>query len=43
MIWMWDAIYGGFEPQPWHYNITWAQPYPDYQKTTPSTSTGITV
>ncbi len=24
---MWDAVYGGLEPQPRHYNITWAQPY----------------
>ena len=22
MIWMWDAVYGAFEPRPWPYNIT---------------------
>ena len=26
MIWMWDAVYGTFEPQPWPYNITWTSP-----------------
>ncbi len=35
MIWMWDAVYGGLEPQPWHYNITWAQPYPIFPKIHP--------
>ncbi len=32
MIWMWDAAYGGLEPQPCYYNITWAQPYPNHTK-----------
>ncbi len=34
---------GGFEPQPWHYNITWAQVYPNIPKIPPQTCTGITV
>jgi hypothetical protein len=25
---MWDAVNGGFQPQPWHHNITQARPYP---------------
>jgi hypothetical protein len=24
MTWMWDSLQAGLEPQPWHYNITWA-------------------
>ena len=36
MIWMWDAVHGGLEPQPWHCNITRAQPYPNFQKSTPA-------
>ena len=35
MIWMWDAAYGGLEPQPCYYNITWAQPYPNFTKIHP--------
>jgi hypothetical protein len=28
-IWMWDAVNGGLQPQPWHRNIIiQAQPYP---------------
>jgi hypothetical protein len=33
---MWDAVHGGLEPQPWHCNITRAQPYPNFQKFTPA-------
>jgi hypothetical protein len=33
--WMWGALHGGLEPQPWHYNITWAQSYPNFLKNTP--------
>ncbi len=35
MIWMWDGLQVGLEPQPWHYNITWAQPYPDFLQILP--------
>jgi hypothetical protein len=35
MISMWDAVYGDLEPQPWHYNITRAQTYPNYSKIHP--------
>ena len=38
MIWLWDAVYGGLEPQP--YNIT--QPKP-YQKSTPHLKRYISV
>ena len=31
--WMWDAINGGRQPQPWHYNIIHARPYPVFPKT----------
>jgi len=36
MIWMWDAVHGGLEPQPWHYNFTLAQPYPNFPKIHPN-------
>ena len=29
---MWDAIYGGLEPQPWPYNIARARPYINFPK-----------
>ncbi len=35
IIWMWNALHGGFEPQPWHYNITRAQVYPNIPKIHP--------
>ena len=30
IIWMWDAVYGALKPQPWLYNITRTQPYPNF-------------
>ncbi len=35
MIWMWDEVHGGLEPQSCYYNITRAQPYPNYPKIHP--------
>ena len=35
MIWMWDAVCGGLEPQPWHYSIARAQPCPNFPKINP--------
>ncbi len=35
MIWMWDALYGGLEPQPWPYNIVRAWPYIIFPKIQP--------
>jgi hypothetical protein len=35
MIWMWDTVCGGLEPQPWHYNIARAQPCPNFPKIHP--------
>ena len=35
MIWMLDAVCGGLEPQPWHYNIARAQPCPNFPKIHP--------
>ena len=32
MAWMWDAVYGVLQPQPWPYNISWAQPYITFLK-----------
>ena len=32
MIWMWDAVCGVLEPQPWSYNITWTSPWTQYSK-----------
>ncbi len=32
MIWIWNAARDCLQPQPWHYNITRAQPYPYYAK-----------
>ncbi len=29
---MWDAVFGVFKPQPWHYNITLAHPHPHNPK-----------
>ncbi len=34
-IWMWDAVHGGLEPQPSHYNITQAQPYSTFPRIHP--------
>jgi len=34
-IWMWDAVNGCSEPQPWHRNIIQARPYPIFPKTHP--------
>ncbi len=35
-IWMWDAVNGGLQPQPWHRNIIQARPYPIFPKYTPT-------
>jgi hypothetical protein len=35
MVWMWDAIYGALEPQPWPYNITRTQPCSQFCKNPP--------
>jgi hypothetical protein len=35
-IWMWDAVNGGLQPQPWHHNIIQARPYPFSLKFTPT-------
>jgi len=32
-IWIWDAVNGGSQPQPWHRNIIQARPYPIFPKT----------
>ena len=32
---MWDAVSGGLQPQPWHPNIIWAPPFPNFQKFDP--------
>ncbi len=34
-IWMWDAVNGGLQPQPWHRNIIQNQPYPVFPKIHP--------
>ncbi len=34
-IWMWDAVSGGLQPQPWHHNVIWALPYPNFSKFCP--------
>ncbi len=34
-MWMWDAISGSLQPQPWHHNIIWASPYPNFQNFAP--------
>jgi hypothetical protein len=35
-IWIWDAVNGGLQPQPWHHNIiVQARPYPICPKTHP--------
>ncbi len=34
-IWMWDAVRGGLEPQPWHHYVIWALPYPNFPKIWP--------
>ncbi len=33
---MWDAVYGGLEPQPWHNNIIRASLYPNFSKLAPT-------
>jgi hypothetical protein len=35
MIWIWDALHRGLEPQPWHYNITQTLQYPNLPKIHP--------
>jgi hypothetical protein len=35
LIWMWDAVNGGLQPQPWHRNIIQARPYPIFPKIHP--------
>ena len=43
-IWMWDAVSGGPQPQPWFHNIIWFNlTTPFFQKITPPTCTGVTV
>ncbi len=32
MLWMWDAVYGALQLQPWLYNITQSQSYPWFPK-----------
>jgi len=34
-IWMWDAVNGGLQPQPWHRNIIQNRPYPVFPKIHP--------
>ncbi len=34
-MWMWDAVNGGFQPQPRHHNIIQAWPYPISSKIQP--------
>jgi hypothetical protein len=34
-IWMWDAVNGGLQPQPWHRNIIQARPNPIFPKIHP--------
>ncbi len=34
-IWMWDAVNGGLQPQPWSYNIIQARLYPIFPTTHP--------
>ena len=36
MIWMWDTVNGGLQPQPWHHNIIQAQSYTIFPKITPT-------
>ncbi len=38
IVWMWDAVCGALKPQPWLYNITQTQPYPQYPKNPPPPS-----
>jgi hypothetical protein len=35
MIWMWDTVNGGLQPQPWHHNIIQTQPYSIFPKIHP--------
>ena len=35
MIWMWGAVHGALEPQPWHYKITRARTNPKFSKIHP--------
>ena len=35
MIWMWDAEWGGLQPQPWLYGITRATLVPNFPKISP--------
>jgi hypothetical protein len=42
-IWMWDAVSGGLQPQPWHHNIISASPYPNFPKFCPHLQRYITV
>ncbi len=32
---MWDAVWSLCQPQPWHYNVTRAQVYPNFPKIHP--------
>jgi hypothetical protein len=27
---MWVTVRGGLQPQPWHHNVIWARPYPNF-------------
>ncbi len=29
-IWMWDAVSGDLQHQPWHHIVIWAPPYPNF-------------
>ncbi len=29
---MWDAVSSGLKTQPWHHNVIWAPPYPNFLK-----------
>ncbi len=36
LIWMWDAVWCGFHPQPWHNHIIWLHMWPRNPKSEPS-------
>ncbi len=35
-LWIWEAIKGGLEPQPWHHGIISTQHHPEFPKSDPS-------